>query len=110
MNTELYKEFWMEVENSVLNNEGKNLDIEFDGCKLEALHHYLPKYMGRTINDLTIIFTPKDIVWCEERKFWKREGSVCNNYKITKSQFKSLKDSVNRYMIKHNHIDDRTDL
>ena len=106
MDLETYNAFWMEVEDSVLNNKGKNLDIEFDGCKLEALHHYVPLYMGRTINDLTIIFTPKEIVWCGERKFWSRVGSVCNRYKITLSQFKSLKKSIDKYMIKHGYIQD----
>lgn len=104
MDVEIYNAFWMEIEDSVLNNKGKLLSIEFDGCKLEATHHYLASYMGRPINNLTIIFTPKDIVWCGERKFWEREGSSRTGYKITKSQFTSLKDSVDRYMIKHNYM------
>ena len=104
MNIEIYNTFWKEIEDSVLNNKGKSLSIEFDGCKLEAIHHYLASYMGKTINDLAIIFTPKDIVWCGERKFWEREGSVANKYKITKTQFATLKDSVDRYMIKHNYM------
>ena len=108
MNIEQYNSFWAEIEDSVQNNKGKSLSIEFDGCKLEAIHHYLASYMGRPLNKLTIIFTPKEIVLSEERKFWEREGSISNRYKITKSQFASLKDSIDRYMIKHNYMSTET--
>lgn len=104
MDAETFNAFWMKVEDSIQNNKGEILKLEFEGCELEATHHFVSPYMGRTINDLTIIFTPKDIVWCEERKFWSREGSASNRYKITNSQIKSLKASIEKYLINHGYI------
>ena len=46
MDLETYNAFWMEVEDSVLNNKGKNLDIEFDVSMSAASEHFCQVRQG----------------------------------------------------------------
>ena len=105
MQREVFNAFWEKLVDSVQNNRGRIETIEFDGNKLEFIHHYVSNYECSTINSISIIFTPKDIVWCEDRRIWER-NAYSYPYKITNSQLNALKNSVEKYLAKKGVLQD----
>lgn len=93
-------EFFNDVENIALEKTSKNIEICFDGNTLQASHYYLDNYMGNVVNKLSITFTPKDAVYHEDAKTWRKEATPSTKYKFRKSDVSSLRKSVEKYLAK----------